>query len=733
MFTRKKIWCVTAWCLFCFIGTTVAPVSAYAQEEEFYVSGTADKITLELKGVDVIDVLKVLSKKSGLNIIAGKNVRGQVTLFLQNVDVREALKVVLETAELASEEELGIIKVITLRDYEAKYGKVFDDKRETYVTTIQHADVQGISQVLNELKTNIGKIIIDERTNTLTIIDLKESIAAMKDAIRSIDVPVEQRVFKLEYADVDEIEATITEMLTPATGFLKLDKRTNQIAVVDFPEKINQIAKIIQAFDEKPRQVLIEAKIVQVSLDDDYAFGIDWQLLMERTSRNNFGFDSNEFGGLSSYSTGPLKDKTLSTFTINSSTDDFYAVISALEGMGKTNTLSSPRIVVLNGEEAQLAVATQEPYVSQTVVQGDTTSTTADDIKFADVGVKLTVKPKITKNDMILLTIKPEVSSSAATPFTIDQFNSSGDKTGVRTQVPIVTTQEVETTILVENGKTLVIGGLIEDTEAKTLRKIPIIGDIPFFGKAFQNETIDFTKSELVIFLATQIIEDEDIFNKDYDRFLQKNGQLVEFDKFGDESYDFGKARTRSMNAFDSNNKPYWQDDREKKMTEQSKRVDTVAATAVDEAVAELLRDRMQRPDNTIAKIREGRVSDEGMQKTIFSQRERDSFTAHDVSVEVAPKSKEYIIYKNMLVGTITRGLLKRRELADLRGLTSVVLLTVLRDGTVDSIGFSRDGAFSQPYVRQVITEVVSDVSPFLPLPDSVTSDSEKFEVEISL
>ncbi|PJF33603.1 MAG: hypothetical protein CUN57_01710, partial [Phototrophicales bacterium] len=154
-----------------------------------------------------------------------------------------------------------------------------------------------------------------------------------------------------------------------------------------------------------------------------------------------------------------------------------------------------------------LSVATRQPYLSQTVVQGDTTSTTADNIEFVDVGVILTVKPNITEDGKILLKVKPERSSLAAnSPFTVSQFDSDGNVVGTRASVPIVTTQEVETTVLIDTGKTVVIGGLIQDTESKISRKVPILADIPLIGRGFKHETIDNTKSELVLFLTPNII-----------------------------------------------------------------------------------------------------------------------------------------------------------------------------------------------------------------------------------
>jgi len=413
---------------------------------------SSQKITLELKGVDILDVLKVLSKKSGLNIVAGKNVRGQVTLFLQDVDVWEALQLVLETSELAYEKKGDIIKVITERDYETKYGRPYLDKKETEVITLQYAHATPVSEILNQIKSNVGKVIVEESTNSLIVMDTPEALIQMKKAIERIDVPMVTRVFSLKYANAEDLEAKLTELITANVGIIKVDKRTNKIIATDIPSKLDEIERIVKAFDEKPRQVLIEAKIIEVVLEDEFVLGIDWDAVFRKSG--SYTYNSNNFGGPDIPSTsGPLSGMTsssLPTFTINSSTDDFYAVVSALEGMGKTNTLSNPRVTVLNNEEASLAVATREPFVSQTVVQGDTTATTADNVEFVNVGVTLTVTPTITDDEHILMKIKPEVSS-AGTPLTLYSGTDSEGNALARSVIPVVTSQEVETKVLVKN------------------------------------------------------------------------------------------------------------------------------------------------------------------------------------------------------------------------------------------------------------------------------------------
>jgi type II secretory pathway component GspD/PulD (secretin) len=534
--------------------------TSYA-EEETSPPTRSSKITLELKGVDILDVLKVLSKKSGLNIVAGKNVRGQVTLFLQDVDVWDALKIVLETSDLAYEKKGDIIKVITESDYEARYGRPYETQTITEIIQLKEAKVQTASEMLNQMKSTVGRIIVDESTNSMIIIDTPEALDAMRKAVKNIDVAMQTHVFHLKYAKSDEIEAKLSEMITPNVGDLKVDSRTNKVIVTDIASKISQIQRMIQVFDEKPLQVLIDAKIIEVVLEDEYALGIDWDLVFSGTNSNSFNYASNSIGGIDIPSTsGPLaglEGSDLAMFTINSTEDDFNAVITALEAMGKANTLSNPRVAVLNNEEAAIAVATRQPFVSQTVVQGDSTSTTADNVEFVDVGVTLSVVPTITMDNYILMEVKPEVSS-AGTPLTLTSTDSNGQQF-TRTVVPVVTSQEVETKVLVKSGTTLVLGGLIQDSQSVQQKKVPFFGDIPFVGSAFRSKSDDFKKTELVIFITPHILA-PDISTDETTEYLLEDGSFMPFNKVGGADSDYYDASYTSQSFLHTDDNSFWEE-----------------------------------------------------------------------------------------------------------------------------------------------------------------------------
>jgi len=255
------------------------------------------------------------------------------------------------------------------------------------------------------------------------------------------------------------------------------------------------------------------------------------------------------------YAVSPPAGATLTALTLGSGEDDLQIVIQMIEQMGKTNTLSSPRLTVLNNEEAKLAVATRDPFVSQTVVQSTTSSTTADNIQFVDVGVTLKVTPVISEDSFIQMKIKPEIST-AGTPLELEGVAQGSNTTFTRTRVPVVTTQELETTVMVKTGTTLVIGGLIQDKQDKVSVKLPILGNIPVVGRAFSSKSHDFTKTELVIFITPTILGPEDS-SLEMPKYFDKTGRLRAHKEVG--GYIFDKAYQHSQGPLRIDDRPYWE------------------------------------------------------------------------------------------------------------------------------------------------------------------------------
>ncbi len=476
---------------------------------------TAEKLSLDIKGMDVLDVFRLLSMRGGMNIIAGKNVSGKVTLFLKGVDIWDAFEMIIKANGLAYEERNNIIYVMTERDYELIYGRQYEDRRVVKSVKLNYVTAVEISKAVSQIKTTIGKVIADEVSDTVILMDIPEVVEKMEQVIQGLDMPLTTKVYSLQYAKARELESKLAEMLTGNIGTLRVDERTNKIAITDLKSKIPMIDKIVAAFDEKHKEVVIEARILQVTLNDDYNTGINWDAVFTKMQSNIHNIAtlgvSLKYGDQQSVIPTTSSTGRGGALQIgNLATEGYQVIIQAIREYGRTNLLSAPRIVALNNEEASILVGTNQPYATKTISQGSggTGNIEAENVTFIDLGIKLLVTPTINDEDFITMRIKPEVSSKIG-----DYIITSGNS------IPIVKTTTAETTVMVKNGSTILIGGLIEENTRESVREVPGLANIPFIGNLFRSRTIgsgDSTnpeKTELVIFLTPRIITGEDTDN----------------------------------------------------------------------------------------------------------------------------------------------------------------------------------------------------------------------------
>jgi type IV pilus assembly protein PilQ len=493
-----------------------------------------EKLSLDIKGMDILDVFRLLSMRGDINIIAGKNVTGKVTLFLKGVDIWEAFEIIIAANGLAYEKRNNIIYVMTERDYELIYGKKYEDRRIVKSVKLRHVTAAEVTKAVSQLKTNIGRVISDDISDTIVLMDIPEAIADMEKVIWELDIPLATKVYNLQYARAGDLKDRLSEMLTANIGNLRIDERTNKVAITDLKSKIPLFDKVISAFDERHKEVIIEAKILQVTLNDDYNTGINWDAVFTKVHSSLHQIATLGVSLKYPDQIVPIPSAQGSGGALqigNLATEGYQAVIQALREYGRTNLLSSPRIVALNNKEASILVGTNQPYATRTISQGSggTGNIEAENVTFIDLGIKLIVTPTINDEDFITMKIKPEVSSKISD----FKITSSGN------MIPVVKTTTTETTVMVKNGSTVLIGGLIEENIRENIREVPGLANIPILGNLFRTRTIgsgDSTnpeKTELVIFLTPHIIsgeEKKDLLSTDQ---VAKNRTLEESLKSG--------------------------------------------------------------------------------------------------------------------------------------------------------------------------------------------------------
>ena len=472
--------------------SSVSPITG--DEVEKGINIKEERISLDLKGVDINELFRTLSVKMGLTIVPSKSVVGRVNIFLNNLTFENALDVILISQDLAAEKEGSIIKIMTAAEYERLYGKKYNEKRIIKTIKLNYAKPATVFNAISQLKSDIGKIIADESTGTLLLIDIPEKVALIEGAIKELDQPLETEIFDLQYAKPADIKTQLTGVLTVGLGELYVDERSNKAVVSDLPDKMKKIRRMMKALDEPSQQVFIEAEIVQIEFNKEYMREINWEQILTQAALHGLTYGGT-FPVVPAFT--PTSDLSASNLRMSIGTlaaDSYTSTLKILETYGKLKVLSRPRIAVLNNQEAKVMVGTREAYITSTQSQSTDTVITSESVQFIDVGVKLTLTPAINKDGFITLKIKPEVSS-------VIRYIT----TDAGSNVPIVKTAEATTIVKVKDGSMVMIAGLMEDTKTETILGIPILAKIPIIGGLFGSRANQNKRAEVIVFITPHI------------------------------------------------------------------------------------------------------------------------------------------------------------------------------------------------------------------------------------
>ncbi|MFH1846355.1 MAG: secretin N-terminal domain-containing protein [Candidatus Omnitrophota bacterium] len=467
-----------------------------------------ETISLDLRGVAINEFFKLLSKKLDKNIIPSKNVTGRINLFLNNVNYADILDIIMLSQGLAYEEKAeNVIIVMTEAEYEAVYGKKFNEKRELITLKARYASPEMIFTALSNLKSSVGNVVVDELTGTIIVIDTPEKLKDMREIFVSLDIPRVTEVFELQYAKAADMENSLSSLITEGSGSLLADERTNTIVVTDLPGNMHKIKQTVKMMDQETKQVFIEAEILQITLSDEFNYGIEWQKILSNPSLWGTVL-TGAFPG-SGMTSGYQNINTGSTTEHN-----FSAAINVLKSIGDVKVLSSPKIAVTNNEEAVIHVGRREAIVTGTLSQSGESTITSDSVEFVDVGVKLVVVPTINRDGYVTIKIKPEVSTA------IDEVRT-GSATEPRSIIPIISTSEAETTVKVKDGAMIMIAGLRENDTRSNIDGAPFLCDIPILGSLFSNNDSSQEETEIIIFLTPHIIRGDEMMGWDREKFKE--------------------------------------------------------------------------------------------------------------------------------------------------------------------------------------------------------------------
>src|SRR5690606_24666899 len=392
------------------------------------------------------------------------------------------------------------------------------------VVNLQHAWVMDAAETLNntQAKGSGAQVIADARTNRLVLIGppaARERLAALA---RSLDTPstrsANTRVIRLRHNDAKTLAATLGELSTgldapegggaearPQNLLIRADESLNALILLAEPDVIGMLESIIRQLDVPRAQVLVEAAIVEVSGDITDALGVQWAI-DARGSRGGVGASNFSGTGLSVGTVlQNLQDEVIVPETglpdgaiIGLGSDSFGALITALSSNSKSNLLSTPSLLTLDNQLAEILVGQNVPFQTGSYT---TTSDGANNpfttIERQDIGVILKVTPHINEGATLRLEIEQEISSIAPAA----SLNAGA--------VDLITNKRsIKSTILADDGQVVVLGGLIQDDITQSVSKVPLLGDIPWLGRLFRSTTDTHVKRNLMVFLRPSVIRD---------------------------------------------------------------------------------------------------------------------------------------------------------------------------------------------------------------------------------
>lgn len=471
-------------------------------------------VTLDFKEADIRNVLKIISFKSGVNIITTPEVIGNVTIRLVDVPWEDALDVILKTYGFAYEKKGNIItvapveKLTALKKQEVELSQV--QPTITEVFNLKFIDAQDAKKALDTQLSPRGKITILEVTG--------------------------QAGWEFGGEELGKRKRTTEGRIS----------RSKTLIVSDVPPVLEKIKAVVEKIDINPPQILIEAKLIEVNHDKLKELGITWgtgtggptSLVPYRNTASYYVEYTNDAGELTQTEfkdivTLPtiggkqvavgaqfLPGNKIGEMLFEKLTgEQFEAVLKAMETTGDVNTLSAPHIMTLNNQEASILVGQKFPLLKSTVSTetGSITGSTLD--KYQDIGIQLNVVPQISGNDCINLILHPAVSSYTTT---VKAVSSTG---AVMAEYPIILTREADTQILVKDGETVAIGGLITDKKSISVTGIPILKDIPLLGLFFQSRSTTISKIDLVIFITAKIVKETDFSPDEIKKLEERVGR----------------------------------------------------------------------------------------------------------------------------------------------------------------------------------------------------------------
>ncbi|SEC91074.1 type IV pilus secretin PilQ [Pseudomonas kilonensis] len=414
---------------------------------------SGEKLSLNFQDIEVRSVLQLIADFTNLNLVASDTVQGGITLRLQNVPWDQALDLVLKTKGLDKRKVGNVLLVAPADEIAARERQELESQK-------QIADLAPLRREL--LQVNYAKAA---------------DIAKLFQSVTSAEAKADER------------------------GTITVDERTNNIIAYQTQDRLDELRRIVAQLDIPVRQVMIEARIVEANVDYDKSLGVRWGgSIQNKGNWSSSGVttgDSTTIGTPGSTSTNqPFVDLgatgNTSGIGIAFITDNVLLdlELTAMEKTGNGEIVSQPKVVTSDKETAKILKGTEIPYQ-------EASSSGATSVSFKEASLSLEVTPQITPDNRIIMEVK-------VTKDEPDYLNKVND-------VPPIKKNEVNAKVLVNDGETIVIGGVFSNTQSKVVDKVPFLGDVPYLGRLFRRDVVSDSKSELLVFLTPRIMNNQAI------------------------------------------------------------------------------------------------------------------------------------------------------------------------------------------------------------------------------
>ncbi|MCH7290264.1 type IV pilus secretin PilQ family protein [Acinetobacter genomosp. 15BJ] len=443
---------------------------------------TGNKISLDFQDIEVRRVLQLLADFTGINMVAADTVQGNITLRLKDVPWDQALDIVLKTKNLDKRRNGNVIWIAPV----SELIKAEEEEAKAIAQSVKLAPLQTEYIQLNYAKaTDIEKLITQGKSS-----NSNNNVSGLGGS-----------------------DALVGGLLSPR-GTVSIDPRTNTLIVNDTSQKIDQIRKMVDLLDVSVKQVMIEARIVSASTDFTKEMGVKWGILSQGITNNNDllvgGSDTtlwnlrdpqkNDNGGAKYEIERPDNlNVDLGAVTPGASRIAFGLIslsdfmldleLSAVQADGYGEVISTPKVMTADKQAAKIESGTKIPYASSSGGGANAVPKT----EFIDATLSLDVTPSITPEGKVMMKLNiTKDSPSSPTP------------TGQLT----INKNSIDTNVLVDNGETVVLGGIFEQENLNSQTKVPFLGDIPYIGRLFRRDMKTDKKRELLIFVTPRIVND---------------------------------------------------------------------------------------------------------------------------------------------------------------------------------------------------------------------------------